>query len=1365
MLKKLFVAIASCNLFLHSAVHAQIATDGSVGAAQVLVGPNYTIPQTLGTVSGGNLFHSFDRFNINAGQSANFTTTSALNNVISRVTGGTASNINGQLRLTAGIGAPDFYFINPAGVVFGAGASLNVPGAFHVGTADYIAFPDGEFHADLGNSSTLSTAAPEAFGFLGTQNNDLVVKNGANLSLSNGDTLSLVGGDIEINNARVRNLNGGDLRVAAVGLTATEIAFTGSMADTSGDLAVLNGGRVYTETSGAADAGDVTVMAGDITIDDQGGSASGTYIGTGNTSTSTGGSGGAVDITATGNVDILGGGQINANTYAAGDSGSISVTADDIYIDNQTSSAWYTGILSYSDSAATGDAQGATIDASGTVSVVNGSEISSNTYGSGDAGWISITADDLLVDGQGSTYFTGLGSNVQSGATGSASGVDVDVNDVLIYEGGQILSNTWGNGDAGSVLISADSITMNDWGSTLVTGILSNAELGSTGDAGLVSVQATGDLDVLYGAEIGSNTFAVGDAGTVLVEAGNILLDGDGASGFTGIASNADSSSTGEAGLVSVTASGLLQVLDGSEIASNAFGAGDAGLVLVEADTIVINRDGNSGFTGIASDSAATSLGSGGIVSVTAHDSLFIENGGEIASRTFGVGDAGNVFVETGDLMVDGQGTSLFTGITSAAEIGSSGNAGTVVVTATGDVTVQDGGAIVSNTRDVGDAGTVSLEAGSLSIDGMASALFTGVGTNAESGSSGNAGNVTVTVAGDIALDDGAQIVSNTNGAGDAGYVSVTAEDIRADGDGSSQLTGIATIADTSSTGDAGIVTVEANDIRLVEGAVIASDTRSSGDAGYVDVAADNVYIEGVNISGDSSGITSSTRDTGTAGGVFLAVSDKLELVNGGVVSSDNWSTGDAGTVVVTAGNIVIDDQEGSTWTGISSDTVGASGDAGTVSVIADNTIHLVNDGAISSSTYGTGDAGQVTVKANAISLLNGGLIGSDNTSTGTGDAGSVSVTASTLYIDTQGGGWTGISSDTLGASGDAGDVSVSASNSLVMVNDATISSDTSGTGVAGDVRVTAGAITLGSDSTISAQAQTGSSGQTGNVTVSAVQGLSMSGDADISIENNATVATPSLLTPTTLTVTSPVINLSNADITANSTGNINASNIVVQFGDSLRMDSVSGITTSANSGNGGAISILGGDLLRLQDSQISTSVSGLLGNGGNIDVQAQTLIMQTGFIQANTAALNASGGDVTVKIDNLFASNNTLYEGGKNAYTFQPGVPGFNVIQAVSETGVSGVIDISTPVVDLTGTMAALTGNIVDTGGLGRSPCQVNSGSSLAPTGRGGLPASASDLASAESGSTVSTAKAAFRLLPDTAQYAVAADAGCLFL
>ena len=68
------------------------------------------------------------------GQSALFiTTTPTLANVISRVTGGSASQINGRLMLLplAG-GAPNFFFINPAGVTFGAGASIDVPGAFHV---------------------------------------------------------------------------------------------------------------------------------------------------------------------------------------------------------------------------------------------------------------------------------------------------------------------------------------------------------------------------------------------------------------------------------------------------------------------------------------------------------------------------------------------------------------------------------------------------------------------------------------------------------------------------------------------------------------------------------------------------------------------------------------------------------------------------------------------------------------------------------------------------------------------------------------------------------------------------------------------------------------------------------------------------------------------------------------------------------------------------------------------------------------------------------------------------------------------------------------------------------------------------------
>ena len=141
----------------------------------------------------------------------------------------------------------------------------------------------------------------------------------------------------------------------------------------------------------------------------------------------------------------------------------------------------------------------------------------------------------------------------------------------------------------------------------------------------------------------------------------------------------------------------------------------------------------------------------------------------------------------------------------------------------------------------------------------------------------------------------------------------------------------------------------------------------------------------------------------------------------------------------------------------------------------------------------------------------------------------------------------------------------------------------------------------------------------------------------------------------------------------------------------------------------------------------------GLAGNGGNIAIDADALILNTGFIQANTAADNASGGTVAIATRNLISSGNTLFLGGNTPYTYQPGIAGFNVIQAAAPTGVSGAVRTSSPVLDISGSLIGLTTQAIDAGGLGRSPCQVSGGSSLARTGRGGLPPSARDLLRAE--------------------------------
>ncbi|MCA3150198.1 MAG: filamentous hemagglutinin N-terminal domain-containing protein, partial [Rhodocyclaceae bacterium] len=90
---------------------AQIVTDGTLGAASTLSGANVTIPASLGRQAGANLFHSFATFNVSTGGSAMFSGPVSVGNVLARVTGGTASSINGKLGTS--IAGANLYLINP----------------------------------------------------------------------------------------------------------------------------------------------------------------------------------------------------------------------------------------------------------------------------------------------------------------------------------------------------------------------------------------------------------------------------------------------------------------------------------------------------------------------------------------------------------------------------------------------------------------------------------------------------------------------------------------------------------------------------------------------------------------------------------------------------------------------------------------------------------------------------------------------------------------------------------------------------------------------------------------------------------------------------------------------------------------------------------------------------------------------------------------------------------------------------------------------------------------------------------------------------------------------------------------------------
>ena len=113
-----------------SASHAEVTMDGSLGPSGAVGSgtlpdgtfTDYLITHDLGKQAGNNLFHSFGKFNLDANQSATFTGPNSIDNIIGRVTGGTQSWIDGQLRST--IDGANLYMLNPVGVLFGPNASL-----------------------------------------------------------------------------------------------------------------------------------------------------------------------------------------------------------------------------------------------------------------------------------------------------------------------------------------------------------------------------------------------------------------------------------------------------------------------------------------------------------------------------------------------------------------------------------------------------------------------------------------------------------------------------------------------------------------------------------------------------------------------------------------------------------------------------------------------------------------------------------------------------------------------------------------------------------------------------------------------------------------------------------------------------------------------------------------------------------------------------------------------------------------------------------------------------------------------------------------------------------------------------------------
>lgn len=169
----------------------------------------YDITGGTSSRDGANLFHSFTRFNLNSGETANFISNPKIQNILGRVVGGDASLINGLIQVSGG--NSNLYLMNPAGIIFGTNARLDVAGSFFATTANGIGFDNRWFNGTGTNDYASLVGMPNAFAFP-AQSGSIV--NVGKLAVGTGQNLTLLGGTV-ISTGEL-SAPGGQITVAAV---------------------------------------------------------------------------------------------------------------------------------------------------------------------------------------------------------------------------------------------------------------------------------------------------------------------------------------------------------------------------------------------------------------------------------------------------------------------------------------------------------------------------------------------------------------------------------------------------------------------------------------------------------------------------------------------------------------------------------------------------------------------------------------------------------------------------------------------------------------------------------------------------------------------------------------------------------------------------------------------------------------------------------------------------------------------------------------------------------------------------------------------------------------------------------------------
>ena len=631
-------------------VYGQVITaDDGVGTYVETAGDRIDI--SGGQVSGDhtNLFHSFEQFDITAEQTANFVTSENIQNVVGRVDSNQASAINGTLQVSGS--DANLYLMNPAGMLLGPNAQLNLSGGFTATSATGIGFEEGHELSAAGTENYHQlNGTPETFHFDGVQPGAVV--NLGKLSVDEHEAIALVGGTVvntgelsapegtvtlaAVEGESLVRISQGDqllsLEVEASNITSSDSRWNNTIAPTQiGEMLTGIGIPAASELITHAD-GTVSLSSTGSVIDEMGGSAiaSGHLFTEGKTG---------------GNINVLGS-QIELNNATLNTSGTFGGGLVRIGGDYQGEGAIATAITTLIDPSSVITANALEYGNGGTAIVwgdgdthFDGSIEATGGHFGGDGGFVEVSGKEQLV-------FTGL---VDVGAPEGMNGsILLDPTHLVITDGAapantastNYVSSTAVENMTGDVLFSApDGITIER---------LSDGELKfQNGTA--VTFKANTNDDAI-------GAFSMDSANALTARSGSFKIYGDGII----LGSVNTDISEGAGGDITINSSAGVTA---TSISTNSYlGSGEndsGGNVTITADggDIVINNR-------IKSWSYSNEEGSGGEVTLRASGNIFIETplAGFEAIESYAVADRGNagaggavtLSAPSGDIRVDG---------------------------------------------------------------------------------------------------------------------------------------------------------------------------------------------------------------------------------------------------------------------------------------------------------------------------------------------------------------------------------------------------------------------------------------------------------------------------------------------------------------------------------------------------------------------------------------------------------------------------------------------------------------------------------------------------------------------------------------